>query len=58
MEQQRLITTEKSLSKTEVITHNEKFIKNYVSKKGWDVNNLTPSQLLEITTHPEYRRLR
>jgi hypothetical protein len=56
MDQQRLITTEKSLSKTEIIVHNEKFIMDYVQKKGWDINNLSTNQLLEITTSVEYRR--
>lgn len=56
MEQIRLIKTEKSLSKNEIITLNEKFIKTYCKSKNWNVNNLTPSQLLEITTHSEYHK--
>lgn len=58
MEQQRLITTEKSLTKNEVITLNEKFIKEYCRKKNWDPNNLTSSQFLEITTNSQYKKIR
>lgn len=58
MEQQRLIKTEKSLSTNEVITLNEKFIKEYCRKKNWNPNELTPSQLLEITTNSHYKKVR
>lgn len=58
MEQPRLINTEKSLSKNEIITLNEKFIQSYCKSKNWDLNNLSPSQLLEITTHSEYKRVK
>lgn len=58
MEQQRLITTEKTLTKNEIIALNEKFIQTYCRKKNWNPNELTPSQLLEITINSQYKKFR
>ena len=58
MEQSRLITTEKTLSKNDIITLNEKFIKTYCKSKGWNPDELTTSQLLEITTQSSYKKIR
>ena len=33
----------------------EKFISKYCLSRGWDVSNLTPEQLNEITNHKEYK---
>jgi hypothetical protein len=33
----------------------EKFINEYSKKKGWDKNNLSPNQLLEIIEQKEYK---
>jgi hypothetical protein len=33
----------------------EKFISEYTKKKGWDKNNLSPNQLLEIIEQKEYK---
>jgi hypothetical protein len=54
MEKQRLITSEKTLSKNDIITSNEKFIQAYCRKKGWSSNDLTTKQLLEITSQIGY----
>ena len=33
----------------------EKFINEYSKNKGWDKNNLSPNQLLEIIEQKEYK---
>ncbi len=33
----------------------EKFFNEYIKKKNWDKENLTPNQLLEIVEHNLYR---
>ena len=50
--------TDKNLTKSEIIALNEKFIKNYCKSKNWDLNNLSPNQILEITMNSEYRRFK
>jgi hypothetical protein len=34
----------------------EKFIKEYCKKKGWNPNNLSPSQLIQIVEDKEYKK--
>jgi len=33
----------------------ERFISIYCKKKGWDQNNLSPSQLIEIVQKKEFK---
>lgn len=33
----------------------EKFINDYCKQKGWNPNNLSPSQLIEIVGQKEYK---
>jgi hypothetical protein len=33
----------------------EKFISEYVRKKGWDKSNLSPNQMLEIVEQTGYK---
>jgi hypothetical protein len=58
MKHQRLITTEKTLSENEIVYLNEKFIQTYCRKKNWNPNELTPSQILEITINSKYKKFR
>jgi hypothetical protein len=33
----------------------EKFISDYARKNGWNKDNLTPNQMLEIISHKNYK---
>ena len=33
----------------------EQFVQEYCKTKGWKATDLTPTQLLEISTKPEYK---
>lgn len=33
----------------------EKFVSDYSRKKGWDLNNLSTTQMLEIVDQKEYK---
>lgn len=44
-----------NLSEQEIQLLREKFINKYSKEKGWNPNNLTTQQLLEITTQKEYK---
>lgn len=44
-----------AVSKEEVTLLREKFISEYSKNKGWDPKNLSTTQMLEITTHKEYK---
>ena len=35
----------------------EKFIIDYCNKNGWNLKKLSPSQLLEIINHKDYKKL-
>lgn len=48
MERDRIIPTEKSLSKQESIIKKEKFIYEYCRMKNWNSSDLTSKQMLEI----------
>lgn len=43
------------LSNEDVAMLREQFISNYSKQKGWDTNNLTTKQMLEITSQKEYK---
>ena len=47
-------TTEKFVSDDELKMLRESFIINYSKDKGWDPNNLTEDQLMEIKKHRNY----
>ena len=40
---------------TDLNSIREQFINKYCISRGWDVNNLTPEQLNEITNNKEYK---
>ena len=50
-----LIKTTNNLPKNEIVLLQEQFLNNYARNKGWDVNNLTPNQLLEIVSQSGYK---
>lgn len=43
------------VSKENIKYFKEKFISDYSKKKGWDKNNLTPNQMLEIVGNIKYK---
>lgn len=43
------------LSNEDVAMLREQFISNYSKQKGWDIDNLTTKQMLEITSQKEYK---
>lgn len=43
------------LTKEELNFLREKFVKSYSKKKGWNHNELTLNQLLEITKQNDYK---
>jgi hypothetical protein len=43
------------LSDDEKLLLREKFISEYSKKKGWNVKELTSTQMLEIATQKEYQ---
>ncbi len=45
----------KSLTKQEKSIIKEKFIREYCRKKGWNMNNLTSNQMLEIVSQSKYK---
>ena len=49
-----LIKSTNNLSNKDMLTLREKFISEYARKKGWDKNNLSPNQLLEIVQSKGY----
>jgi hypothetical protein len=44
-----------NISPSKNIKLKELFISSYCKKKGWNPNRLSPSQLIEVMTHPEYK---
>jgi len=51
----KLIKSTFNLSKDDVKLLRENFISKYATQKGWDANDLTPSQLLEIVEQKDYK---
>ena len=54
MNNENLIKSTQNLGKNDLMLLREKFIQEYARKKGWDKNNLTPNQLLEIVQSKGY----
>lgn len=52
---ENLIKSTQNISKDDLTILREKFISEYARKKGWDKNNLTPNQLLEIVEQRGYK---
>jgi hypothetical protein len=52
---ENLIKSTQNISKEDINVLREKFINEYSRKKGWDKNNLTPNQLLEIVEQKDYK---
>ena len=52
---ENLIKSTQNISKDDLTMLRERFINDYVRKKGWDKNNLTPNQLLEIVEQNGYK---
>ena len=52
---ENLIKSTQNISKDDLTILREKFINEYARKKGWDKNNLTPNQLLEIVEQRGYK---
>ena len=55
MNNDNLIKSTQNLGKNDLMLLREKFITEYARKKGWDKNNLTPNQLLEIVEQRAYK---
>jgi hypothetical protein len=55
MERDRIIPTEKSLSKKESIIKKEKFIYEYCKMKNWNSSELTSQQMIEIVQNFKYQ---
>ena len=55
MNNENLIKSTNNLSNKDMTSLREKFIHEYARKKGWDKNNLTPNQLLEIVEQKAYK---
>jgi hypothetical protein len=49
-----LIKNTNNLTKDDLTMLRERFISDYSRKKGWDKNQLTPEQLLEIVQQKAY----
>jgi hypothetical protein len=54
MANENLIKSTNNLTKDDLSMLREKFISEYARKKGWDKNQLTPDQLLEIVQQKGY----
>jgi hypothetical protein len=52
---EHLIKGNAKLSKEDENMLREKFVTEYVRKKGWDKSNLTPTQMLEIVQQGGYK---
>lgn len=49
------ISNQFALTTEEVNLLREQFIEKYSKQKGWDKNNLSSNQMLEIVTNKEYK---
>ena len=52
---ENLIKSTGNLDKNDIQMLREKFLVEYARKKGWNVNSLTPNQMLEIVEQPAYK---
>ena len=52
---QKLIKSTTNISKQELDMLREKFLSEYVRKKGWNKSNLSPEQMLEIIEQKGYK---
>jgi hypothetical protein len=52
---QHLIKGNSKISKEDENYLREKFVNEYARKKGWDKENLTPTQMLEIVQQSGYK---
>ena len=50
-----LIKSTTNLSKEELNHLREKFVVEYAKKKGWDKNNLSTTQMMEIVEQKQYK---
>ncbi len=50
-----LIKSTTNISKEELNLLREKFVVEYSKKKGWDKNNLSTSQMMEIVEQKQYK---
>lgn len=55
MKKEELILGNQQIKKSELDFLREKFVNEYSKKKGWNPNELTTSQLLEITKQKGYK---
>ena len=44
-----------SMSKEEINLLREKFVNEYSKKKGWNSNELSTQQMMEIVSHKQYK---
>ena len=52
---EKLIKSTQNLSKNDLTMLREFFINDYAKKKGWDIKNLSTTQLLEIIEQKSYK---
>ncbi len=52
---ENLIKSTNNLNKEDMNILREKVISEYARKKGWNKDNLTPNQMLEIVQTSEYK---
>jgi hypothetical protein len=50
-----LIKSTTNISKEELNLLREKFVVEYSKKKGWDKNNLSTNQMMEIVEQKQYK---
>lgn len=50
-----LIKSTTNISKEELNLLREKFVVEYAKKKGWDKNNLSTTQMMEIVEQKQYK---
>ena len=53
-DEEKLIKNDK-ISQEDTNLLRERFISEYARKKGWDVSNLSPTQMLEIVQQGGYK---
>lgn len=49
------IKKDQPFSEQELNLLREKFLTNYCKEKGWNSNNLSSNQMLEIVSHKNYK---
>jgi hypothetical protein len=52
---ENLIKSTGNLGNEDIQMLRERFMTEYARKKGWNVNSLTPNQMLEIVEQPAYK---